>query len=70
MVKFIVIKCSFYNSIYSYLPSFGNSSNIERLLWAMTTSLAKVYARSLTKEEAKAIVKKELEKKEQKTQIH
>ena len=32
----------------------------------MTTSLAKVYTRNLTKEEAKSIVKKELEKKERK----
>ena len=61
-----IIKFSFYNSICSYLPSFGNSCNVERLLCAMTTSLAKVYARNLTKEEAKAIVEMELEKKEQK----
>ena len=61
-----IIKFSFYNSICSYLPSFGNSSHIERLLCAMTTSLAKIYGRNLTKEEAKAIVEKELEKKEQK----
>ena len=61
-----IIKFSFYSSIGSYLPSFGNSSNIERLLCAMTTSLAKVYARNLTKAEAKALVDLELKKKEEK----
>ena len=61
-----IIKFCFYNSIGSYLPSFGNSSNTEKLLCAMTTSLAKVYARNLTKNEAKAIVDFELKKKEEK----
>ena len=60
-----IIKFSFYSSIGSYLPSFSNSSNSERLLCAMTTSLAKVYARNLTKAEAKAIVEIELKKKEE-----
>ena len=58
-----IIKFYFYNSIESYLSSFGNSSNTEKLLYAMTTSLAKVYARNLTKNEAKAIVDLELKKK-------
>ena len=59
-----IIKFCFYNSIGSYLPSFGNASNTEKLLCAMTTSLAKVYARNLTKNEAKTIVELELKKKE------
>ena len=58
-----IIKFSFYNSIASYFPSFGNSDNVERLLCAMTTSLAKVYARNLMKEEAKVYVDIELKKK-------
>ena len=61
-----IIKFSFYSSIGSYLPSFGNSSNFERLLCAMATSLAKVYARNLSKAEAKVLVDLELEKKEEK----
>ena len=60
-----IIKFSFYNSIASYFPSFGNSDNVERLLCAMTTSLAKVYARNLMKEEAKVYVDIELKKKEE-----
>ena len=60
-----IIKFSFYNSIASYFPSFGNSDNIERLVCAMTTSLAKVYARKLMKEEAKVYVDIELKKKEE-----
>ncbi len=60
-----IIKFAFYSSFGSYLPSFGNSLNIERLLCAMTTSLAKVYAKKLTKNEAKAIVECELKKKEE-----
>ena len=63
-----IIKFSFYASLTSYLPSFGNAINIERLLLAMTTSLSKVYARNLTNEEAKAIVTFELQKKEERLQ--
>lgn len=59
-----ILKFSFYSSIGSYLPSFGNSVNFERLLLAMVSSLAKVYARNLSKEEAKLLVKNELEYKE------
>ena len=59
-----ILKFSFYSSIGSYLPSFGNSVNFERLLLTMVSSLAKVYARNLSKEEAKLLVKNELEYKE------
>ena len=59
-----IIKFTFYASLGSYLPSFGNAMNFERLLLAMISSLSKVYARNLSKEEAKAIVEYELEKKE------
>lgn len=60
-----IMKFTFYASIASYLPSFGNAINLERLLCAMATSLSKVYARNLTKEEAKAFVSYDLQKKEE-----
>lgn len=59
-----IIKFSFYSSIGSYLPSFGSSKNFERLLLAMVSSLAKVYARNLSKDEAKLLVKNVLDHKE------
>ena len=59
-----IIKFSFYSSIGSNLPSIGNSSNSERLLCAMASSLAKVYARNLTKAEAKVLVEFQLKRKE------
>ena len=60
-----IIKFSLYSSVGGYLPSFGKTSNLERLYCAMVTSLAKVYAKNLTKNEAKTIVDIELKKKDE-----
>ena len=60
-----IIKFSLYSTVGAYLPSFGNSSNVERLSCAMASSLAKVYAKNLSKDEAKTFVDSILKRKEE-----
>jgi len=60
-----IIKFSLYSTVGIYLPSFGNSSNVERLSCAMVSSLAKVYAKNLSRDEAKTLVNSILKRKEE-----
>ena len=60
-----ILKFSIYAPLLIYVPDFGKANNIERMYFAMTTSIAKVYARNLTKEEALKLVKLYLDNKKE-----
>ena len=61
-----VLKFAIYSPFLIYVPSFGKLDNIDRLYLAMISSIAKVYARKLSKEEALKLVKNTLKDKKEK----
>ena len=61
-----VLKFAMYSPFLIYVPSFGKLDNIDRLYLAMISSIAKVYARKLSKEEALKLVKNTLKDKKEK----
>ena len=57
------LKFAKYSPFLIYVPSFGKVNNMERLYLAMTLSIAKVYARKLSKKEALMLINNTLDKK-------
>ena len=53
-----VLKFAIYSPFLIYVPSFGKVDNYERLYLAMTSSIAKVYARKLSKKRSINVSKK------------
>ena len=65
-----MLKFSIYAPLLIYVPSFGKAHNIHRMYLAMTTSIAKVYARNLSKEEALLLVEGNLKFKKEEIEKH
>ena len=65
-----VLKFSIYAPLLIYVPSFGKAHNVHRIFLAMTTSIAKVYARNLSKEEAVQLVENNLAFKKEEIEKH
>ena len=60
-----ILKFAIYSPFLVYVPSFGKANNIHRIYLAMISSIAKVYARKLSKEEALKLVNNSLENKKE-----
>ena len=65
-----VLKFAIYAPFIIYVPSFGKAHNSERFYLAMISSIAKVYARNLSKEEALLLVKNNLDYKKEIIEKH
>ena len=65
-----VLKFAIYAPFLIYVPSFGKAHNMQRIYLALISSIAKVYARNLTKEEALLIVKSNLDYKKEEIEKH
>ncbi len=65
-----ILKFAIYAPFLIYVPSFGKAENMQRIYLAMISSIAKVYARNLTKEEALIIVKDNLDYKKEEIEKH